>query len=437
MVFLSAFLLAACGGGYEARNEKFMASFKKGEYESAGKILYVEVPGLAGDDRKKESYLGGLQCGAGFMWAGQDELAQQCFAAADQAMFDSKMTSYDPLEFEKIMLKTYQGAAALSASDQFARQFFNQAYYLQTQSVDAAAKQIADMEKEFKKSAAKIPGMPSLDSIVAEADKEFSQNAQVAAMSDFVNPYATWLSAIYAGLNGDMSNAENYLRRVMVFAPDNKFVATDIAALKSGQGHVWVVLEDGLVGHRTTQKLAPRALQQWKINLSIPDITKGSSAVKKLEVKSGKETATTQPLADITRIAKTDLSKFRRRDITASVIFEIAKVAAAGTAFIVAESAAHNNARKNNLGGAMALSLAGRGALAVIMSQEKDWETRDWTSLPNTISVARVAMPKNRFIEISGVDEKVRIPSGAKNAIVIVRIPLQTAKPGIIIGQLN
>ncbi|MDR0319848.1 MAG: hypothetical protein LBH81_03895 [Rickettsiales bacterium] len=425
------FLLAACGGNFDSRNEKYMDAFKKGDYESAAQFLPIKDEELA-----NETWLAGLQCGAGYMWAGREEKAQQCFAAADDALGESKSTTYDPLEFEKIMMKTYQGMSALTMHDPAARRFFNQAYYLQTQSVQAASKQIDELEQEFKKSAAKVPGMPSLSSIVKDVDSQMERNAQVAAMSDFANPYATWLSALHSGLNGDIGNAENYIKRVMVFAPENKFVAGDIAALKSGQPHVWIVLEDGIVGRRTIHKMAPRSLRKWNINLSIPDLTAGTRAVRNLEIADGNKKVETQLLADITRIAKTDLMKTRRRDIIASVSFEVAKVAAAGTAFVVSEVAAHSHAGKNDAGGAMAFALLGRAAFAVLMARDLDWETRNWGALPNTVAVARVPMPRSREIEIDGVG-KVRIPAGINNAIVSVRIPLQTAKPGIIIGKLN
>ncbi|MCL2629721.1 MAG: hypothetical protein FWD33_03495 [Alphaproteobacteria bacterium] len=421
-IFICA-LLSACGGGFEARNQKFMKEFSDGEYARAGEIM---VP------KKEERYLSGLQCGAGFMWANSGDRAQQCFAISDEAILNSPRGDYTPLAFEQIMLNTYQGISATVLRDGHARVFFNRAYQLQVQSVQDAAKQIDNLADEFRSSARKIPGMPPLETIVNDVSRDLDRNAEVAAMSDFVNPYATWLAAIYRGVNGDLSNSENFLSRVAVFAPDNKFVSGDMAAIRSRQPQVWIVLEDGLMGKRTVQKLAPRTLQQWNINLSIPDVAKGTKAKGELTINGIK----TQPLADMTRIAKTDLSKFRRRDIIASVVFEIAKVAAAGTAFVASEITAHSKAANQQAAGAFAFALLGRAALVAIMAQEKSWEMKGWEALPNTVSIARLPMPASRKLNIDGVGQ-VEIPADIRNAVVFVRIPSTNAKPGVIVGKLN
>ncbi|MDR2686064.1 MAG: hypothetical protein LBB23_04860 [Rickettsiales bacterium] len=399
-----------------------MTQFKKGEYSSAAQIMkagLTEQPG-------KEDYLYGLQCGAAYFWADKQESAQMCFAAAD-----SEKGGYKPLAYERIMLKSSEGEAYLASGDAFARQSFNQAYALQQQSVDEASKQIDELEKEFKKSAKKVKGMPPLSKIVADVERDFDKISAVKAYADFVNPYTTWLSAIYTGLNGDTTNAENYLNRVKIFAPDNKWVSSDLSAIKSDKNHIWIVLEDGMIGKRTIRNLAPSSLRKWNINVSVPDVAPGRAGVKKIQVKG----AETLLLADMTRIAKTDLSKTRRRDIIASVSFEIGKVAVAGTALIGGEMAAWNKAGKNEPGAAILLSLAGRITAAAVMSADLDWETRNWGALPNTISVARIEMPKSRKLTIA--EQEIEISDDITNAVIFVRIPTRDAKPGVIVGKLN
>ena len=103
--------------------------------------------------------------------------------------------------------------------------------------------------------------MPSLDYIINDINEQLDKESLVVAMRDFVNPYTTWLSAIYDGIaNKDYANAENYLKRVAEFAPDNKFVKSDMNAIRSGKNFVWIVFENGS-GQLYEHALAPRGLR--------------------------------------------------------------------------------------------------------------------------------------------------------------------------------
>lgn len=368
-------------------------------------------------------YLDNLSCGTDTMWNGRHNQSLDCFDMAE----NSDTGGYQVKDYEKIMLKTYSGLDELALENNSANQSFRQAYSLQAQTVQENSNEIDRKEKEFEKSARKIPGMPSLGSIVNDVNEQLNRDAQVAAMRDFVNPYTTWLSAIYDGTaNKDYANAANYLNRVAEFAPDNTFVKTDMDAIRSGKNFVWVVFENGSVGQLYEHALAPLGLQAWNINLTVPDLARGKSALPYLEVSGTR----TQFLASMDSIVKTDLLKHRKDHIISSVIFEVSKVAAAGGVVVGTGIAAHKN--QNSSQGL--LVLGGYMAASAIMNMKKDWDLRSWQSLPYNIQIARVNIPSSRKLSISSVGE-IEIPNGIKNAVVFVRI--SNEYNNVVIGKLN
>ena len=370
----------------------------------------------------KNPYLDGLKCGTDNLWAGYTERSIECFdnaAAADPGDYEVK-------DYEKIMLNTYQGVGFMALGDAFANQSFRRAYALQVQTVQENSAHIQRQQEEFEKSARRIPGMPPLNSIVNEINAELEQNPQVAAMRDFVNPYTTWLSAIYDGVvSRDMANADNFMRRVMQFAPDNQFVRTDIESIRSRKDFVWIVFENGNVGRLYDLPLAPRGLQAWNINLTVPDLAPGTKALPHIEVNGVK----TEFLASMDSIVKTDLIKYRSQHIISSLIFEIGKVAAAGGVMVGSVVGANKN---QNAGG---LFMMGGFLVAnAIMSSSKNWDLRSWYSLPNEIQIARISMPASRKLDIPPIGI-VEIPDGIRNAIVFVRI--SSDYKNVVIGKLN
>ena len=424
-------LLAACGGGFEATNKQFTKNFNVGAYAPAAQLM---ADATVAAQEPNNIYLGGLQCGTGFLWGGVPEAREMCFAATDSVLVGDieEDSGYEIKDYEKIMLKTYAAMGYMADGAEYATQMFRQAYELQTENVQKNSEEIEDLEAEFEEKASKIPGLPDLNTIVQAVDAEMSQIPDsVVAMKDYVNPYTTYMNALFDGANGDKANAENYLSRVKQFAPYNGFVKTDAKALASKKQHVWVFFENGTVGEIKPRSLAPEILRAFNIQLTIPDVWAGTPAAPTLFVSTSDTTTQTEFLANMDSIVKTDLEKYKTRNIVSSVVFEVSKVAAATAAGVGAHAMAKKNEDSSDL-----WAIGGTLAVAAIMSAEKPWDLRSWTSLPNEVQVARVEMPKDRKIVINQ-NYEVAIPDDIKNAAIFVRIPTVNAAPSIVVGKLN
>ena len=435
------FLLSGCVSGYDGVHKSFTNNFEKANFEVAGNEMRA-----ATIDNKEPNYLylGGLQCGTAYLWADKILESEQCFEESDEVLTSKKddKQNYEIKNYEKIMLKTYSGIDAIVSNDKYARQVFNQLYALQSENIHDSGAEIAKLRKQFEEDKSKLKkiGVDDIDDLDKIANEIYAEDVstEIAPMKDFANPYATWLSAIFDGANGDYSNAYNYMNRVASFAPNNKYVKSDIDAIK--QGSVYVVLENGMIGNLYTRSIIPHGLQYIAqplkiygidsgIKLTIPDMKAGKLSVEKIYVTSNDKTVETMFLASLDSVAKTELDKHKKQHILQSIAFEVNKIALT-TGVIIATHHVRNS-DGNSFG-----KFAAEMAILSIMAAEKNWDLRSWDSLPREIQTARVDMPKNRQIKING-GINVDIPKNAKNAIVFVRIPSPTAKPSIIVGTLN
>ena len=443
VIFLipSVLALASCAGSFEKANEQFNTQFDNGHYEQAADAMAAAT---IMDKDANNIYLGGLQCGNGYLWANNAEKTKICFDNVDSVLSGEKEedSSYKIKNYEKIMSKTYQGISGISQQDQFTKQLFNQAYDFQKDNINDSGAEIESLREEFAKDQQKlqeagVSDMPSMDALVAEVEAVPVDPANsVVPMKDFANPYTTWLMALYDGATGDKNNANNSMKRVEQFAPENTFVKSDIQGLDKGS--VYIVFENGKVGKVQKRSLVPDALKVLTqplsaiginagIELTIPDLFPGTKALNNLSVSTDKEQVNTQFLASIDSVVKTDLDKYKTSNIIKSISFEVGKIAAATVAGIAAHEAAKGSPFQD---------IATVAAVTAVMSVKKPWDLRSWDSIPNEIQTARVAMPADRKLLINN-NFSVNIPEESKNAIVFIRIPTANSVPGIIVGTLN
>lgn len=437
----SAFILASCASSFEETNEKFNTNFGNGRYEQASDLMASST--IMNKDAKN-IYLGGLQCGNGYLWANNPEKTEQCFAVVDSILSGEREedSSYKIKNYEKIMSKTYQGINAISQQDQFTKQLFNQAYEFQKDNINDSGEEIESLRKQFaedqkKLKEAGVSNIPSIDSLVAKIESQpIDVDNSVVPMKDFANPYTTWLMALYDGATGDKNNANNSMKRVAEFAPKNTFIKSDIKGLEKGS--VYIVFENGKVGPIKKRSLVPDSLKvltkplsgigiDAEIELTIPDLFSGTKALDNLLISTDKEQVKTQFLASIDSIVKTDLDKYKTSNIIKSVSFEVGKIASATVAGIAANRATKDSPFQD---------IATVAAVTAVMSVKKPWDLRSWDSIPNEIQTARVEIPSDHKIMINNAFS-VEIPEDAKNAIVFIRIPTRNAVPGIVVGILN
>ncbi|MBO7509063.1 MAG: hypothetical protein J6T57_02185 [Alphaproteobacteria bacterium] len=418
--------LAACGTTYDVAHDDFIEDFYNGEYAIAGDIMAVATVSANPVDTP---YIGGLQCGTAYLWSGDAAERKMCFDTANNVLNGTldDDSGYRIKQYEKIAMATYQGIGEILDASNDAGMFFNRAYMYQSENVQDNDAEITAAQEKINKNMAGVNTNLAISQAISEMD---SAPDAVAPMRDYVNPYTTYIGAIYNALNGDMGNAPLDFSRVKAFAPNNHFVVSDLDTIKSHKDSVWVFFENGMVGDIRPRALAPAVLQVFGIRISVPDIFPGTPALSNLRVTADGKSVNTEFLANMDSIVKTDINKYRNANIIKSIAFESGKVAAAIMTKSVTNKMSHKN--NNNLW----LDFLGTYAMIGIMSSDQPWDLRSWTALPHEIQVARVDMPRTRTLVL---DDKytVEIPNEIKNAAVFIRLPSAGATPSIGVGRLN
>lgn len=427
--------LTACGGGFEKTNQQFMGDFENGNYESAANMMEKAT---VSKDEPTEVYLGGLQCGTGYLWANNIEGRNICFGAVERTLKGEieDDSSYKRKDYERIAYKTYEGIGEIVEGSEYARNTLIAAYEEQARNLTENAKDDEEvkearkkMEEDSKKAQEAGKGI-NTSAAISEATELFNKDAEVKAYRDYANPYTTYIHALYSAYNGEKNNLNLYYNRLRNWSPDNTFLKSDVAAINAGKKNVWVFFENGKIGEIKERSLTPKILQTFGVKMTVPDVAQGSPAMSHLHVVAGDQAEDTQFFANYDSVVKTDMNKYATGNIIKSVAFEVGKITAATLAKIAADEAAKKNSNSPFL------RLAGDAAIVGIMSVEYPWDLRSWQSLPHEIQTARIDMPSDRKLVING-EYTVEIPEDVNNAAVFVRVPSVTAKPAILVGKLN
>lgn len=197
------------------------------------------------------------------------------------------------------------------------------------------------------------------------------RNSQWAAYTDIMNPALMYLSGIWFLNSGDFNDAETYLKRAAGMAPNNSFVATDLALAtenKKPTDTTWVFIESGF---------APMLKED---TLSLPVITGRGVIITSIAIaepvfwNGNMSIAGAQPLADVNAMFMTEFNQYRINDSL--------RAFAAASARTVAQAAAYNSNSRFS-------GLIGLGSTLFSMTTTNA-EVRSWVTLPADISVLRI-----------------------------------------------
>lgn len=322
--------------------------------------------------------------------------------AAALATNDYAIT-YRGYEFEGILLNTYK-ALNLLAMGEFgaARTEFLRAHERQGRAVERFEDEIrraldrrdSDLSPANQRTTDQLRrqagGALSIDRILRE---RYSGVEEWEVYEDFVNPFSSYLQGLYFMLQPESqfdwsSRSSQALRRAYAMVPRNEAIAEDfllVERLADGETRledvpptVWVFVENGfgptLSSFTFTVPLRIDGVPLL-IPIALPVYEHGRDAVTRLEAVSAEQVVAVQEVADINAIVRTE---FRKR-----LPAVIARAVAAG---LVKGAAQYFVAREG--GGELALLLT--QATSVASAQA---DTRMWTTLPNSIAVARLNPP--------------------------------------------
>jgi hypothetical protein len=333
-------------------------------------------------------------------------------------------------EYDGIMVNTYKALNFMTLGEnELARVEFNRALDRQRRAKEKFAREIAKLKDELeqaekKQKKGKSHVKKSVDNPEVEKliSSRYPSLYEFEAYPDFVNPFTTYVAAVYFNLVGDHSKAATLLKESYGMVSGNDHIAEDVVVTErvlDGQGElrdtVWVIFENGMGPIKEEFRIdIPLFVATNKVKyvgIALPKLKFRQEAYPYLSIVAGGQNCRTQPIANMDRVVQTEFNKDFKGILTRAIISATAKA--------IAQYALEEE-------GSSLLSLA--AALYSLATTAAD--VRIWTTLPKDFQVARLPMPADRVLTVEppgAAPFRVEIPT-CRNAVVYVKIPFNQAR---------
>ncbi len=291
---------------------------------------------------------------------------------------------YDGTLYERIMLNVYKGLNFMSLGDfENARIEFNRALYRQDRAKEYFSKQIAALRKDFDKENKK-----DIDSGVANISKQYDHLLKEFKSSEnFINPYASYMSAVFFFLEKDYDRAADLFREVAIVNSKNSEFKEEAEVFNRYansispqrlQKYICVVYENGLGAGLEEAKFSVPYFVDGNLvttSFALPVLKPRASSFAYIQAGDKKSTQ----VANFDDVIATEFKILLPGKIFKAIVSSISK-------------SAINISVANNMGGWAALASSALNSATTVA------DLRYWSSLPKN---AQVLMLKNEgFIEL-------------------------------------
>ena len=342
---------------------------------------------------------------------------------------NDNIVPYKGAEYDGVMVNTYKALDFLAQKDNdLARVELNRALERQIRAREHFNAEIrkleAQLEKQKKKTGTDAGALVNDPNIKSRIATYYPNLDQFQPYPDFVNPFTTYLAAVYFNLVGDHQKAGYLFKESYGMVPDNKYIAEDllltddiIAGKAKLENMVWVIFENGLGPVKEEVRIdLPLFLATNRIyytGIALPRLRSRNAAYSCLTLETDTGTYQTQQIADMEKVIQTEFRKEFGGILTRAIASAVIKAAA--------QYSVHDN---DKYGVATAL-------VALYNYATTAADVRIWTALPKDFQVARCPVPKERNLKIipaGGTPFEINIPA-CKNAVVYIKIVRTGASP--------
>ena len=236
-----------------------------------------------------------------------------------------------------------------------------------------------------------------------------------ATYAPYVNPFATYLKAVFDGTNGTKENARVMMNKVNEFG-ENSFVKTDLELLEAGkaiENITYVIFESNMAPFRTEELInlmipipvrvnvvdqngRPTGgtrieIVPIKFSFSWPKLNdKGQPDVSQYVIIDDKQIQT-ELIADMEAIVAKEFNN-RWPGVKNRIVLSV--VAKAATAVVAAVAV------KKTMGSGLLGTLGGWAAGSAVTHFTKGTDSRTWRTLPSNFQICRIPTPANRKIKL-------------------------------------
>jgi hypothetical protein len=381
----------------------------------------------------------------------EENLADNAAETVGSILVNDSVTAYEGHLYEAILSNSYKAISFLaSGKSDMARVELNRADDRTRRAVEYFSKLIEEERKaleesddEQEKAQAVVKTLES-DKLSESLESEYGSLSQWSVYPSFINPFATYLHAIYflsSDVAGDTQRAIDSLQRVAGMT-ENPYVEQDLAIAESrmegpsgadDRGRVWVIYENGM-GPSLEEKridvpifLVSQSSGVSYTGIALPDMDRGVTAAQRLVVSyvdqdGAPRKLESSPLADMERVARTEF-KEKFDGILARSIASAA-VKAAVQAAATEEFGAWGQ-------------LAG-GVLTAATTQA---DLRSWRAIPSRWDAVAMERPSgSNVIEIRADNgafmREIELPEW-ENTLVYIKQPSATSRPAVMVVDME
>ena len=440
----AVYILSGCNAPKSHLN-KFNQSFEAGDFEKARDFAVKKI--RQKNTPRGEDLLWSLQIGSIDRIEKNYAQSAEMFDSCEEMMahFDAEnsgvghtvgavavnenIVPYTGQVYDGVMVNTYKALNFMSTGQyDLARVEFNRALDRQRRAKESFNKEIQKQKDEIAADENSENVQKSLDNpdMKQRLEEVYPSLYNFSVYPDFVNPFATYMAGLFFLIDRDYSKSVDLLKESAGMMPENTMILEDLDMVDrviSG-GHtiepmVWVIFENGLGPVKEEFRIdLPLFIATDNIRyvgIALPMLTFRQAASPYLEIKAGSKTSRTQLVADMDRVIHTEFEKDFKGTLTRAIISTTTKAIA-------------QYALEKNSGSSWASV-----AMAVYSFVTTAADVRIWTALPKNFQAARLTIPENGILTVSGPAlAPIQVEIGDCNyAIVYVRMINAAHQPSI------
>ncbi|MHC5121062.1 MAG: COG3014 family protein [Planctomycetota bacterium] len=440
----TVYVLSGCNAPKSHLN-KFNQSFEAGDFEKARDFAEKKI--RQKDTPRGEDLLWSLQIGSIDRIEKNYAQSAEMFDSCEEMMthFDAEnsglghtvgavavnenIVPYTGQVYDGVMVNTYKALNFISTGQyDLARVEFNRALDRQRRAKETFNQEIQKQKNQISADENSENVQKSLDNpdMKQRLEEVYPSLYNFSVYPDFVNPFATYMAGLFFLIDGDYSKSVDLLKESAGMVPENTMILEDLDMVDrviSG-GHtiepmLWVIFENGLGPVKEEFRIdLPLFIATDNIRyvgIALPMLTFRQAASPYLEIKAGSKTSRTQLVADMDRVIHTEFEKDFKGTLTRAIISTTTKAIA-------------QYALEKNSGSSWASV-----AMAVYSFVTTAADVRIWTALPKNFQAARLTIPENGILNVSGPNlMPIQVEIGDCNyAIVYVKMINAAHQPSI------
>jgi hypothetical protein len=440
----AVYILSGCNAPKSHLN-KFNQSFEAADFEQAREFAEKKIRHK--DTPRGEDVLWSLQIGSIDRIEKNYVQSTEMFDSCEKMMthFDAEnsgightvgavavnenIVPYTGQVYDGVMVNTYKALNFMSTGQyDLARVEFNRALDRQRRAKETFNKEIQKQKDEISQHENKEDIQKNMDNpeLKQKLEEVYPSLYNFSVYPDFVNPFATYMAGLFFLIEGDYNKSVDLLKESAGMMPENTMILQDLdvvnQVLSGGRAiepTVWVIFENGLGPVKEEFRIdLPLFIIDNNVRyvgIALPKLVFRQAASPYLKIKAGSTTEKTQLVANMDRVIQTEFEKDFKGILTRAIISTTAKATA-------------QYALEKNSGSSWAAV-----TMAIYSFVTTTADVRIWTALPKDIQTARLPMPENGDLTISGPTlAPIPVKIGDCNyAIVYVRMISAMHQPSI------